>query len=201
MAGVAVVMDGAPPLGNDLGGVFALLPGAIVLVVLLSGARMTWRRGLVALGSTVCAAILVALADYSRPATSQTHVGRFVGQVLHGGAWTEVHRKANAALSTFGWTVGTCVAVVAVVAVIAAWPRALGAVDAVPGLRAGATAAAVTAVLGVCLNDSGIPIAAMAVVVGLSAVYGAVGGRELAVSGGGPPLSASAAAAGDADGP
>jgi hypothetical protein len=200
IAGLAVVIDGAPPLGNDLGGVFALLPGAIVLVVLLSGARMTWRRGFVALGSTVCAAILVALADYSRPATSQTHVGRFVGQVLHGGAWTEVHRKGNAALSTFGWTVGTFVAVVAVVAVIAAWPRALGAVDAVPGLRAGATAAAVTAVLGVCLNDSGIPIAAMAVVVGLSAVYGAVGGRELAVSGGGPPLPASAAAGGDADG-
>jgi hypothetical protein len=200
IAAVAVVVDGAPPLGNDLGGVFALLPGAIVLTVLVMGARLTWRRVLLAFAATVVVAVLVALADYSRPATSQTHVGRFVGQVLHGGAWTEVHRKANAALSTFGWTVGTFVAVIAIVAVVAAWPRALRAVESVPGLRAGAVAAATTAVLGVCLNDSGIPIAAMAVMVGLSAVYGAVGGRPLAVAGGRAPLPTPEPSAGNADG-
>ena len=146
--------------------------------------------GVLAGSRPVPSAVLVALADYSRPATAQTHVGRFVGQVLHGGAWTEVHRKANAALSTFGWTVGTFVAVIALVALVLTWPRVLRAVEAVPGLRAGATAATATAVLGVCLNDSGIPIAAMAVMVGLSAVYGAVGGRDSGVAGGRPPLPA-----------
>jgi hypothetical protein len=200
IAAVAVVVDGAPPLGNDLGGVFALVPGAIVLTVLLAGARLTLRRMSYALLATVVVAVGVALADYSRPATSQTHVGRFVGQVLHGGAWTEVHRKANASLSTFGLTVGTFVALVAILALVVAWPRALRAVEAVPGLRAGVTAAGVTAVLGVCLNDSGIPIAAMAVVVGMSAVYGAVGGRELAVAGGRTPLAPPDAAGSDADG-
>jgi hypothetical protein len=196
IAAVAVVVDGAPPLGNDLGGVFALVPGAIILTVLVMGARLTWRRVVLAFAATAVVAVLVALADYSRPATSQTHVGRFVGQVLHGGAWTEVHRKANAALSTFGWTVGTFVALIAIVTVVAAWPRALRAVEAVPGLRAGAIAAATTAILGVCLNDSGIPIAAMAVMVGLGAVYGAVGGRDSDVASGGPPLPAPAATAG-----
>jgi hypothetical protein len=190
IAAVAVVVDGAPPLGNDLGGVFALVPGAIILTVLVMGARLTWRRVVLAFAATAVIAVLVALADYSRPATAQTHVGRFVGQVLHGGAWTEVHRKANAALSTFGWTVGTFVAVIALVALVLTWPRVLRAVEAVPGLRAGATAATATAVLGVCLNDSGIPIAAMAVMVGLSAVYGAVGGRDSGVAGGRPPLPA-----------
>ncbi len=179
IAGVAVVVDGAPQLGDDLGGVFSLLPGAIVLVALVMGAKVTWRRALVAVGATLGVAVLVALADYSRPATSQTHVGRFVGQILHGGAGAEVHRKLDAVLATFGPTVGTFVVAIAIVTAVAARPRLLVALERVPGLRAGAIAATVTAVLGVALNDSGVPIAAMATVVGLSAVYGAVGvGRE-----------------------
>ncbi|HWC36722.1 MAG TPA: hypothetical protein VG650_18080 [Mycobacteriales bacterium] len=183
IAAVALVVDGAPQLGDDLGGVFSLLPGAIVLVALTKGARITWRRALLAVGSTVAAAVLLALADYSRPATSQTHVGRFVGQLLHGGAGVEVHRKLDAVLATFGPTVGTFVVVIAIGTALAARSRLVRGVDSVPGLRAGAIAATVTAVLGVALNDSGVPIAAMAVVVGLSAVYGAVGGRNDAPTG------------------
>jgi hypothetical protein len=193
---VAVVIDGAPPIGNDLGGVFALVPGAIVLTILALGARLTWRRGVLALAATAVAAVAVALADYSRPATSQTHVGRFVGQVLHGGAWAEVHRKASAALSTFGLTVGTFVAVIALIAALVTWRVILREVDVVPGLRAGVVAATVTAVLGVCLNDSGIPIAAMAVMVGLSAVYGGLGGGALTVAGRRSPLPAPDATSG-----
>jgi hypothetical protein len=47
------------------------------------------------------------------------------------------------------------------------------AVQSLPGLAAGGVAATVGAVLGVLLNDSGVTIAAMAVIVGFSAVYGA----------------------------
>jgi hypothetical protein len=119
------------------------------------------------------------LADYSRPATDQSHVGRFVGQVLHGGAGTEVHRKFDAAISTFGPTVGTFVAAVALAAILAGHRRIADALRSNPGLRAGVIAATVTAVLGVCLNDSGIPIAAMAVMVGFSAGYGAFGGGAI----------------------
>ncbi len=197
---VAVVVDGAPPLGNDLGGVFALVPGAIVLTVLVMGLRLTWRRAALALLATAVVAVGVALADYSRPATSQTHVGRFVGQVLHGGAWAEVHRKADSALATFGPTVGTFVAVTALAVAVVTWRQILAAVDSVPGLRAGTIAAATTAVLGVCLNDSGIPIAAMAVMVGLSAVYGGLAGRDSGVARGRAPLPAAQTAGGQADG-
>jgi hypothetical protein len=180
IAAVALVVDGAPVLGDDLGGVFSLLPGAIVLIALVVGAKVTWRRAALTVGGTLAVAILVALADYSRPATSQTHVGRFVGQILHGGAGAEVHRKLDAALATFGPTVGTFVAAIAIFTAVASWRRLVDATARVPGLRAGAIAATVTAVLGVALNDSGVPIAAMATVVGLSAVYGAIGGaREL----------------------
>jgi hypothetical protein len=160
------------------------------------GLRLTWRRAALAGLTTLVVAIGVALADYSRPATSQTHVGRFVGQILHGGAGAEVHRKADAALATFGLTVGTFVVGIAILAAVAGWSRVRTSIESIPGLRAGAVAATVTAVLGVCLNDSGIPIAAMAVIVGLSAAYGGVGGRDSEVAGGGPPLPAGAAAAG-----
>jgi hypothetical protein len=175
IAGVAVIVDGAPQLGDDIGGVFALVPGAIVLVALLLQLRITWRRAVVTAVATAVVVIGVALADYSRPATEQSHVGRFVGQVLHGGAGTEVHRKLDAAISTFGPTVGTFVAAVALAAIVAGHRRIAAALRSNPGLRAGAIAATVTAVLGVCLNDSGIPIAAMAVMVGFSAGYGAFG--------------------------
>ena len=178
IAGMAIVVDGAPQIGDDIGGVFALVPGAIVLVALSMNARITLRRAVLAGIATVVVAVGVALADYSRPATAQSHVGRFVGQVLHGGAWTEIHRKMNASLSTFGATVGTFVAVVALAAAVAAWPRMIPALRATPGLLAGAVAATVTAVLGVALNDSGVPIAAMASIIGVSAIYGAIGGAR-----------------------
>lgn len=191
IAGTAVVVDGAPPLGDDIGGVFSLVPGAIVLIALLLRLRFTWRRALVVAVTTAVVAIGVALADYSRPATEQSHVGRFVGQVLHGGAGTEVHRKFDAAVSTFGLTVGTFVVAVAIVALLAGHRRVAAALRSDPGLRAGAIAATVTAVLGVCLNDSGIPIAAMAIMVGFTAAYGAFGSRvsgrgQVAATGGAP---------------
>lgn len=209
IAGVALVVDGAPQLGDDIGGVFALVPGTIVVVGLLMQTRLTWRRGLIAAGSTAIVAIGIALADYARAPTSQTHVGRFVGQVLHGGAGPEVQRKFDAALSTVGPTVGTFVAGVAIVVAIASHRRIAVALRATPGLTAAASAAVVTAVLGVCLNDSGVPIGAMAAVVGVSALYGAVGGAEHGAVGGAesgvasgrPPLPAAGSHGGDGSDP
>jgi hypothetical protein len=181
IAVLAIVVDGAPQLGDDIGGVFALVPGAIVVVALSLKLRITWRRAILAAVVTVVVVVGVALADYSRPATSQSHVGRFVGQVLHGGAGVEVHRKLDASLSTFGPTVGTFVAGIAIATAIACWPRIKASLASTPGLTAGAVAATVTAILGVALNDSGIPIAAMAVMVGVSAIYGAIGGPRRSV--------------------
>jgi hypothetical protein len=176
IAGAAIIVDGAPQLGDDIGGVFALVPGAMLVVALSLKLRITVRRAVLAGVATLVVAVGVALADYSRPATDQSHVGRFVGQILHGGAGVEVHRKLNASLSTFGPTVGTFVAGVAIITAIASWPKITAALRNTPGLTAGAVAATVTAVLGVALNDSGIPISAMAVMVGVSAIYGAIGG-------------------------
>jgi hypothetical protein len=173
IAGVAVVVDGAPQLGNDIGGVLSLLPAGIVVVALVAQVRFTKRRVLGVVLTTLVVAVGVALVDYSRPATNQTDVGRFTGQVLHGGAGIEVRRKLDAALASFGWTIGTFVVVIAVLLAVIARTRIRRALATSPGAKAGVIASIVVAVLGVALNDSGITIAAMAVIVGVSAVYGA----------------------------
>lgn len=169
---VAVVVDGTPQLGNDIGGVLALVPASLVLVAMVAQVRFTTTRVVAVVVATLVVAVGLALADYARPATDQTHVGRFVGQVLHGGAGTEVHRKLDADLASFGLTVGTFVVVAVIVLGILTRERLRRALAATPGAQVAAVAGVVVAVLGVALNDSGITIAAMAAIVGVSAFYG-----------------------------
>jgi hypothetical protein len=170
---VAVVVDVAPPLGDDAGGVLAMVPAAVVVLAVLAGVRLSVRRISAVVIATVVLAVAVALADYSRPATSQTHIGQFVGQLLHGGAGTEVGRKAHAALATVGLTVSTAVVVACIVAALVRRDRLRVAAEADPGLLALLTGALVLAVLGSALNDSGLTIAAVIAAVAVSAAYSA----------------------------
>jgi len=172
IAAVAVIVDGAPQLGNDIGGVLSLLPAAIVVVALVAQVRLTRRRVAAVVVTTLVVAVLVAVADYSRPASKQTDVGRFVGQVLHGGASVEVHRKLDAALASVGLTIGTFVVGFVIVTAIVGRKRIRRARATSRGVTAAAVAVTVVGVLGTALNDSGITVAAMAAIVGVSAIYG-----------------------------
>src|SRR5206468_651901 len=96
----AIVIDGLPRFGDDIGGVVAMLPATALLVALVAGARVTVPRVVVVAVAAVAFGVGVALLDYTRPGTQQTHAGRFVGQVLHGGAWQVVHRKLDAVLAS-----------------------------------------------------------------------------------------------------
>jgi len=75
----AVIVDGAPQWGSDVGGVLALVPAFTLLVLLLGG--RTASLGRLALAGLVGAAVVAAfgIADHARPADQQTHLGRFVG--------------------------------------------------------------------------------------------------------------------------
>jgi hypothetical protein len=169
---VALVIDGAPSLGDDIGGVLALLPAGLVLVALVARVRITVWRAVVALAMAAAVAVLIALADYSRPASQQTHVGRFVGQVLHGGAGTEVRRKFDASVGSIGLSVATFIVAFALVIGWVARHRIRAALTEVTGLVAAAVSLVVLAVLGMALNDSGVAIPAMVVVVAFGAIYG-----------------------------
>lgn len=170
LGGFAVMLDGWPAFGSDFGGVIAFVPGVIVLAVLLTGRRLRlkWLLGIAVSG--ILAVGVIALVDYSRPSQEQSHLGRFVGQVLSGEAWQVVLRKLGANLSILVSSYGLALLIVVGVLFLAfvlmrpvEWRAA--ALQRVfvraPEFRAGLIAGLVTLVIGGLLNDSGIAIPAM----------------------------------------
>ena len=163
---VAIVVDAAPPLGDDFGGVLTMGPVTAVVLVLLAGVALTWRRLLLVVAAALALAVGVALLDYARPAEHQTHVGRFVGEVLHGGAGRTVRRKLDASLASFGNAAMTSFVVVTLAAAAVGRHRIAAAVRRVPGLPAAAVGVVMIAVIGTFLNDSGVIVATAALLLG-----------------------------------
>ncbi|MFF5111427.1 hypothetical protein [Streptosporangium sp. NPDC000509] len=172
--GLAVFADGWPAWGADFGGVPAFLVGVAILMILVSGGRVSpMRLVLVGLaGSLLIGAI--AVADWMRPADQRTHLGAFVQQVLDGDAWTVVGRKFGAMIGvTVGnWSLSllTLVALAFLFLVLdrpSRWgASALGrAYTLAPALRAGLIGALACSLIGFLMNDSGIAIPAMALTV------------------------------------
>ncbi|MGH8890127.1 MAG: hypothetical protein ACRDV3_10295 [Acidothermaceae bacterium] len=182
---LAVVVDGAPSLGSDVGGVLALVPSFAVLFWLLAGVRISSRRMLV--GALATAAIITAFAliDYARPSSDQTHLGRFVGDVVHGGAWGIVRRKALADLHLLGYSVLTLlIPFMVAVAIWLLWrpPRSLRLAFSAPVLRPALVALLVLTIVGAVLNDSGVVIPALALLVVLPATMAVVVSTRPAVT-------------------
>jgi hypothetical protein len=165
LGAVAVAVDGHPGLGDDFGGVLALLPAVAVLGLVVSGVRVSTRHAAAVLAATVTTAAAMALYDYSGPPSQRTHVGRFIGQVADGSAGTLVHRKLDNSLATFtsGWP-RWIVAGWIVLALAAYVGHRLGRLR-VPGTDRRTTggllaALVVLAVVGAAANDSGLAVAA-----------------------------------------
>jgi hypothetical protein len=163
---VAVVVDGHPALGDDFGGVLALLPAVAVLGLVVSRVRITGRHALAVLAVTVMTTAAFALYDYTRPATQRTHLGRFVGQLADGSAGPVMDRKLDSSLASFTNGTHRWVAVGWVVLALAAYVgHRLGRLRVpatVDHRTAGGLLASllVLAVLGAALNDSGLAITA-----------------------------------------
>jgi hypothetical protein len=175
---VAVVADGAPSFGSDVGGVLALVPAFVALAWMLTGVTISWRRALVGAGLTLAVIVVFALVDYARPSSDQTHLGRFVGDVVHGGAWTILRRKALADVHLLGYSVLTLL--IPLMVAVAIWLLRMPskslrrAFAASPVLRPVLISLVVMAIVGAVLNDSGIVIPALAVLVVLPATMTAV---------------------------
>ena len=90
---VTVVLDGLPSLGADFGGPPALVPGFAVLVLLVLGVRLTWRRVLAVLAAGAVTVSLFAVLDWLRPEGERTHLGAVVQTVLDGDATTARYRE------------------------------------------------------------------------------------------------------------
>ncbi|MDX6224371.1 MAG: hypothetical protein QOE64_747 [Frankiales bacterium] len=178
---VAVVVDGAPPWGDDFGGVLALVPAFVVVASLQSTGRVRWSRLVV---SGLGAAALVtafALADYGRGAGHRTHLGRFVEQVRDGTAGEVIHRKAQANLDLLTHSPFTLLVPVLMATAVWLLLRPPAAVErrlaAAPNARAALDGVLALSIVGGLVNDSGtaIPAVGLLLAVPVALVLGVSG--------------------------
>jgi hypothetical protein len=208
---VCTVLIGAPSLGRDFGGVLAAVPGFAVLGMLLARIRVTAARLVAVLATAVLVVGVVAVLDWLRPADQRSHLGRFVGQVLDGQAWTVVSRKAAANLAIL---LGSPLAWMLLVALLAAgWLlRPGGLLRSRPGraaaglpaedvrvLRAALTALALSLTVGALVNDSGVALPATAATLLVPLLVHLVAGAPVGPADGGGVLGVPGPAAEAAD--
>jgi hypothetical protein len=174
--GIAVVIDGAPMWGSDVGGIVSMVPAYAIALLVLAGRRVRVRTVLVGLGALAVVGGAATLVDLARPSDQRTHLGRLAEHVLKGqlgDTWTVLQRKLEENLGSLRDGSSLTVMIVAVVTfvVLVRWhrPRVDAVLTAVPQWRAGCVGFAVLAVLGFALNDSGLAVPAMMLVVFLSA--------------------------------
>ena len=100
LGGAALLVDGAPQLGADVGGTLTLVPTLTFLGAGLAGLRLSWRRWLAIGAVTVLVVGGFAVIDLIRPG-GPTHLGRFARQVADGSAAGVLGRKAYALVGPF----------------------------------------------------------------------------------------------------
>ncbi|SEG97264.1 hypothetical protein SAMN05444920_110299 [Nonomuraea solani] len=168
---VAMLLAGWPGIGSDFGGVIAFVPGIAVTALLVAGQRVSVLKlaGFCVLGGVAVSAI--AVLDYLRPPASQTHLGRFVGQVIDGTFLPMIARKLGAMLHTM-LSPNLMPIVLAGLAFLIFAVLRPGQVSAgmvprafarAPMLRAGLIGAMVSGVVGMLVNDSGTAVLSMVV--------------------------------------
>jgi hypothetical protein len=174
--GVAVLIDGLPMLGADVGGVLSLVPALILTVLALTGRRIGWRE---LLGALLAGAVVVGvfgLIDASRPAAAETHLARIGQQLLSGrldSVATTLLRRLQASFgaeATFLWFIGLGLVGLALVQAAALGRGWVGADRTRRTATSAGTVALVLgmgalAVLGLVANDSSIAVPATMLIV------------------------------------
>ena len=125
LGGAALLVDGAPQLGADVGGALTLVPTLAFLTAGLAGLRLSWRRWLAIGATTVLVVGGFAVVDLLRPG-EPTHLGRFARQVADGSAAGVLGRKAYALVGPFVTKPITAAALACAVVIVAAalwWGR------------------------------------------------------------------------------
>jgi hypothetical protein len=173
---LAVVINGMPIWGSDVGGVLALVPAIGVTAAKVLGHRVRWRSAALWAAAAVVAVGAFATIDLLRPADHRTHLGRLVEAVANDG-WgaleTVVTRKLGANLSLITSSIWTAMVPIAFGAIVYLLWRAPGLVRSIRNTISESLAGlVVVGTLGFALNDSGIAVpGVMLGVVNASLVY------------------------------
>jgi hypothetical protein len=175
VAAIAVIPSGWPGWGAKVGGTIAMVPCFALLLMILAGIRLNWRRiAIVAVSGLVLFAVF-ALINYAFPITGTSDVSSFTGNTLHGHGSGLLNRKIGSNIGSL--TVNAYSPVVPVTAALAglmlwrpSWFRlstAPRAYAAEPLLRAVLVILWLMPVLGWFADDSGVIVAAAALPFGL----------------------------------
>ena len=152
-----VICEGWPSMGSDFGGVIALTPAVLWLMLALSGVRMTWLKVLAIGGSAVLAVAVISILDWRRGPDRRTHLGNFVQRILDGDALDVISRKAVASAETVFSIVGIGSLLIGVVLWIVIFRFVVPRISSeFSTLRSTLIAALIVAIVGTLLNDSGI---------------------------------------------
>lgn len=175
VAACAVVASGWPGFGAKVGGTIAMVPAFLVLLAAIAKIRITPRRGLLIAVSGLVLVAAFAVLDYLLPAIGPSHLGGFVGQVVHGRAGGTLQRKISSNLHslTETWFTPVIPVVVLVTGLMLGWPQRLrlrtfaAASRLEPLLRPALFAVWLAVVLGWLADDSGVSVVAAALPVAL----------------------------------
>ncbi|WP_415647175.1 hypothetical protein [Stackebrandtia soli] len=164
IAGAAILVDGSPVWGNDVGGVIAMTPAFILAGLHALGKRLSVKKILLSLligGATIT---VFGIVDYLRPPETQTHLGRFVAEVLSGDAGETLIRKASAALHTVTAGPLTLLVIGVCVAIPLLWHTRVvnGLLAKYPVVLSAGIGVATVCVIGFATNDSGMAVPAFA---------------------------------------
>ncbi|HMI34750.1 MAG TPA: hypothetical protein VK499_11625, partial [Propionibacteriaceae bacterium] len=154
-----VICQGWPSMGSDFGGVIALTPAVVWLMLALSGVKITWPKLLAIAGLAVLAVGVISVLDWQRGPDRRTHLGNFVQRILDGDALDVISRKAVAAAETIASPLGIGSLLIGVLLWIVILnylvPRVAPDFSTV---RSTLIAILIVAVLGTLLNDGGVSV-------------------------------------------
>ena len=159
---VTLIAVAAPAFGSDVGGTLALIPAFGLMLVWLTGRRLSWLRALLAVAMSAVAVGVLAAIDLSRDEESRTHLGRFLDDLLHGRGGLILRRKLRSNVSILTSSFWSLI-LVGVVAVALMWcwrnrSTVAAAVAGRPAVAAFGIGWTTAAVLGFALNDSGLVV-------------------------------------------
>ena len=146
-------------MGADFGGVLALTPALLWLLLVLAEIPITWPKLIAAAASALLLVTAISWLDWRRGPTARTHLGNFFQRVIDGDAMNIIIRKADAAAGSMLTPLGMGSVVVGVVVWILLFRRLLPTLTTeFTTLHTVAVAALALAILGTGLNDGGITI-------------------------------------------
>jgi hypothetical protein len=165
---VAVLADGAPFWGADVGGVLSMVPAYGLTAVLLFGLHVRLRTVVAFVAAAIVALAAATVIDLQKESGRRRHLGRLIEQIQDEGfsAFTDVvQRKIEQNLSSFRTSSFRYLLVVglAFVAYLLWWPprHLLLLFSRIPELRATLIGFGVLALLGYAVNDAGVVVPAL----------------------------------------